>query len=204
MAQPYPRATGGSIALSWAPMDSQGYQDLRQYKEPGATPDQVGRLRTLFGLSLTHHRECIVRTIPGRPFGVAHVPSTSGTRPGPHPIETLLLPMLSNEIPRTVPVFVGPPETDRNARRQMNPDNWSVAPPAHGVDRVLVIDDSWVTGGHAHSVASAFERIGVAARIIVLGRVLDPTRNDHGRYLREHPAEPFDSRRCPIHGEVHA
>ena len=184
-------------------MDSQGYQDLRQYKEPGATPDQIGRLRTLFALSLTRHRECIVRTIPGRPFGVAHVPSTSGMRPGPHPIETQFLAMLSPEIPRTVPVFVGATETDRNARRQVNPDNWSVEPPAEGIDRVLVIDDSWVTGGHARSVASAFQRIGVAARIIVLDRVLDPTRNDHGRYLREHPAEPFDSRRCPLSGEIH-
>lgn len=78
-------ASGGVVPLSWAPMDSQGYQDLRQYKEPSATADQLGRLRTMFALAFSRHTTCIASSDPSRPLGVAHIPSTSGLRPGEHP-----------------------------------------------------------------------------------------------------------------------
>lgn len=194
-------ARGGVVALSWAPMDSQGYQDLRQYKEPMVTPDQLGRLRTMFGLAFTRHAACLVGD-PDLPLSVAHIPSTSGLRPGPHPFEQNFVNMLSPDVPRAQARYVGPVGGARNSRRNLNPDHWEIDLPP-GAGKVLVLDDTWVTGGHAQSVAAAFELRGVAARIVVLGRALDPSRTDHGRFLRSNPAEPFDSSTCPVHREAH-
>jgi hypothetical protein len=196
-------AQGGVVALSWAPMDSQGYQDLWQYKESGATLDQLGRLRTMFALAFTRHSVCIARPDVARPLAVAHVPSTSGTRAGEHPFATYFVSMLDTGVPRAGVRYVGPTGGTKNSRRILAPEHWEVEVPDPAISRVLVLDDTWVSGGHAHSVAAAFERSGVAARVIVLGRALDPSRGDHGAYLRAHPAEPFDSSICPVHRIAH-
>lgn len=195
-------ARGGVVALSWAPMDSQGYQDLRQYKEPTVAPDQLGRLRTMFALAFTRHVGCLARRDAERPLAVAHIPSTSGLRPGPHPFEQNFVNMLSADVPRAQARYVGPVGGSRNSRRNLTPEHWETDLPA-GTGRVLVLDDTWVTGGHAQSVAAAFEQRGVAARIVVLGRALDPSRTDHGSFLRANPPAPFDSSICPVHREAH-
>ena len=195
-------ASGGVVPLSWAPMDSQGYQDLRQYKEPGATDEPVGRLRTMFALAFTRHSGCLAKK-DGGPLAVVHIPSTSGLRSGAHPFELHLMSMVSVNVPRAAARYEGPTDGTRNSRRALTPEHWKLELPPTLVSRVLVLDDTWVSGGHAQSVAAAFEQRGIAARIVVLGRALIPTRNDHGRYLRDHPAEPFDSRVCPVHREIH-
>jgi hypothetical protein len=202
-SSPHQLARGGVIPLSWAPMDSQGYQDLRQYKESSGTPEQIARLKILFALAMKRHGDCIAKPDPSSPVGIAHVPSTSGERQGVHPLAAHVLPMFSPDRPRVTPLYVGPLGGDRNARRFLHPEHWELPDLPASVSRVLVIDDSWVSGGHAQSVGAAFEREGVAARIIVLGRVLDPSRQDQGSYLRAHEAAPFDSAVCPVHRLIH-
>lgn len=196
-------ARGGVVALSWAPMDSQGYQDLRQYKEPTVTPEQLGRLRTMFALAFRRHSVCLAKKDDGSPLAVAHIPSTSGLRPGPHPFEQNFMNMLSADVPRAQARYVGPAGGTRNSRRSLTPEHWEIDLPPTPIGRVLVLDDTWVTGGHAQSVAVAFEQRGVSARIVVLGRALDPSRNDHGTFLRANPPAPFDSSICPVHREAH-
>lgn len=196
-------ASGGVVPLSWAPMDSQGYQDLRQYKEPSATADQLGRLRTMFALAFSRHTTCIASSDPSRPLGVAHIPSTSGLRPGEHPFETHIMSMLASSVPRVSIRYVGSTDGTRNSRRSLDPDQWEIELPPTPLSRVLVFDDTWVSGGHAQSVAAAFEQRGIASRIVVLGRALDPSRNDHGTYLRAHPATPYDSSICPVSRRSH-
>lgn len=193
------------MPLSWAPMNAQGYQDLSQYKEATGTPEQIDRLRILLWLALSKHSGCIIPNGAERPFAVTHVPSTSGQRQGPHPLETHLLSMIAPLRPRATPTYVGPSGGDRNARRVLRPDFWDIdTATLGGAQRVLILDDTWVTGSHAQSIAAAFELRGVQTRIVVLGRALDPTRNDHGGYLTMHLPEPFDSDICPVTRVVHS
>lgn len=198
-----PLARGGVVPLSWAPMDSQGYRDLRMYKEQGTTADQIARLRIMFALAFQRHSHCLARSDSDAPLAVVHVPSTSGTRTGEHPFASHFMSMLGGGIPHAIALYAGPTGGDRNARRALAPEHWHIGLPHAGIKRVLVFDDTWVSGGHAHSVATAFEQQGVAARIVVLGRSLNPSRTDHGAYLRSHPAEPFDSAICPVHRIIH-
>lgn len=202
------------IPLSWAPMpgatgeaarySGQGYLDLSQYKTVEATPAQSRRLRSLFMLAMSKHQRCILPDWPTRTCAIAHVPSTSGLRTGAHPLEELLLGFFHINIPRVNPQYVGQVGGNRNQRRMLNPENWRInSEELQGASRVLILDDAWVTGGHAQSLAAAFARIGVNSRILVLGRVLDPRRDDHGSYLETHPPALFNSDICPVHRVRH-
>ncbi|MEV8337927.1 MAG: hypothetical protein EPO52_15285 [Herbiconiux sp.] len=203
------------VPLSWAPMpegldygthsySGQGYLDLRQYKTPEAVQTQWRRLRSLFILAFAKHSACIVPDSDSRAYAITHVPSTSGQRNGTHPIETLLYGNFRDDRPRVTPEYVGEVGAPRAHRRQLNPSNWRIDPTQmQGAERVLILDDTWVTGGHAQSLAAAFAAIGVSARVIVLGRALDPRRNDHGSYLAEHRPALFDSSICPVHRVQH-
>lgn len=200
----------GVIPLSWAPMaqvegySGQNYSDLLHYKEPDGTPMQQARLRALMWLAFTKHADCLIPEHRTRPFALTHVPSTSGLREGPHPIETNFLSLFDSSVPRVTTEYVGQIGGPRNDRRQLNPGAWQTDPATvEGVERVLIVDDTWVSGGHAQSVAAAFELAGIAARIVILGRALDPSRRDHGNFLRANPAAPFNSAVCPLHRTPH-
>lgn len=205
----YPLARG-VVPLSWAPMapvngySAQGYLDLRQYKEPDYDELQIARLRTLLYLAIAKHAECVLPEYRTRSFAIAHVPSTSGERDGPHPVAERFVTMFSPDAPRVVPEYVGRVGGDRNGRRAFNPANWHIEAEQLGdAGRVLIIDDTWVSGGHAQSLAAAFEGKGIAARTVVLGRAIDPNRTDHGSFLRAHDPQPFDSDVCPVHRVRH-
>jgi len=195
-------ASGGVYPLMWAPMQSQGYQDLRQYKESSATPDQIGRLKALFALALTDHKACLIPRYK-EPFAVAHVPSTSGTRTGTHPLEQHILSMLSATRPRIVPRYVGPSGPDKSNHRRLDPDAWVIPDMPADIHRAILIDDTWVTGSRAQSVASALEARGINTRIIVLGRALDPSRRDHSHYLDSHSPSPYNTDICPVFRSPH-
>ncbi len=182
----------------------QGYVDLRQYKTPQAVPAQWRRLSSLFLLAFSKHGDCLVPDMATRPFALAFVPSTSGLRPGRHPLETMLSPYFKTERPRVQAQYRGDSSLTRGQRRLLNPDIWSLDTDHLGnIDRVLIFDDTWVTGGHAQSLAAAFERIGLTSRIIVLGRAIDPRRKDHGTFLQTHRPGVFDADVCPVHRLAH-
>lgn len=200
----------GVVMLSWAPMSpvngysAQGYMDLRQYKEPSADPNQIVRLQALHYLAIMKHAECVLPGYRSRPFAITHVPSTSGLRPGSHPVADRFVSMFAPTRPRVSPEYIGPVGGDRNQRRLFNPANWQIDLDQLGdADRVLIIDDTWVSGGHVQSLAAAFEGAGIKARAVVLGRALDPSRDDHGAFLRNTAPEPFDSDICPVHRTRH-
>jgi len=199
------------VSFAWAPMaatsgySGQAYLDLRQYKEPGASGEHVARLLGLLLLTFANHSTCLLPAEPGMPYLLAHIPSTRGDRQGEHPIQSHFLSRFRPEIPRVVPEFVGTAGGNRNDRRRLNPDNWHIPLDQVGdAKRALIVEDTWVSGGHAQSVAAAFEQLGIRTRVLVLGRALDPSRKDHGGYLRAHPdPPPFDIRYCPVHRTVH-
>jgi hypothetical protein len=62
-----------------------------------------------------------------------------------------------------------------------------VASPVAGAD-VLVVDDTWVSGGSAQSVAAALKRSGARrVAIVVLGRHVNPADPRAGKFLAALP-----------------
>lgn len=132
-------------------------QMMRTYK--ASPPSQENRVAvlSLMVLAWAHHRSCPA-LLAGVPLtGWATVPSLGG-RQGDHPLRTLWSSIMS--------VTGGEPHEVRmrgqaTARpRAVSADHFAVldtvGPDAH----VLLIDDTWVSGGHTQSAAAALHEAG--------------------------------------------
>ena len=101
------------------------------------------------------------------PTAVAVVPSGQG-RPGAHPLVGLVRACV--ELPLVL-FSVRPAEIHT---RGVNPGWVRVRTPVTGED-VLVVDDTWVSGGSAQSTAAALKAAGARrVAIVVLGRHVNP------------------------------
>jgi hypothetical protein len=147
--------------------------DLRRYKSERAATAEAGpaaaRLRELLATFLTEHGRSVWQAagMTAGPEAVAVVPSGQG-RPGAHPLVSLVL--ACAELP-LVPLAVVAPQAHG---RGVNPGWVRVADRVDGAD-VLVVDDTWVSGGSAQSVAAALKLAGARrVAVVVLGRHVNP------------------------------
>lgn len=163
--------------ILWAPKPDQIYRDLQEYKTTSvANTAARQRLRQLLHDAFRLHSPCIRGNAQPGSTAIAVVPSTRPERQGqPHPLQSLL-----DFFPPSQ-VFLAPqysPDSSRTTgeRRQYRPEDWKVQPDGETVpSHVLVVDDSWVRGGHAQSLAGAYRRAGATqVTVLCIGRVLDP------------------------------
>jgi hypothetical protein len=140
-------------------------RDLWRYK----WDDDVAaaeRLRRILRDFLRDHAGCVQRAarMAGPPGRLAVVPSGQG-RPGGHPLAGLVASCLT--LP-PVRLALGPQPLARG--REIDP-GWVRVDDAVAGESVLVVDDTWVSGGSAQSVAAALKRAGVIrVAVVVLGR----------------------------------
>lgn len=186
----------------WMIPPHQSEHHVRRYKhltQPSHKCLQDLKLMMLAGTWL--HGECIARTA-GWWQVVTFVPSAS--RPGPeHPVAELarqVAPFKLNA--HRILLGIGPgfaAEPDRWPR----PDRFVVPPkfaPVVAGQHVLVVDDTWVSGGKAQSAALALKAAGASAvTIICIGRWLSFRWAEH-RPLIENLTEPYDAVQCPVTG----
>jgi hypothetical protein len=183
------------------PLPSPLYTVLLGYKE---SPVAEARLRfcaivrallRAFLLGDGDRLECAV----GGPIdAVTLVPSTH--RPGPAPLARV--DGLAGDVADALPAARWAPALLQRAHQ---PDAWSpvahmrpdatafTVPPSDPAAlrgaRVLLLDDTYVSGARAQSAAAAFHRAGVRTVIGPLGRVLRPDRVPrHADFLRQHVA----------------
>ncbi|MDA8319491.1 MAG: phosphoribosyltransferase [Actinomycetota bacterium] len=125
------------------------------------------RLLALLTVFLRDHGRCLwLAAGVGRPSHVAVVPSAR-TRPGQHPLASLLAPYL------TLPWAGLAARPGQHPVRELDPDRFLAAPVPRA--RVLLIDDTWTTGATAQSAAMALRRAGArSVVIVVLGRHVGP------------------------------
>jgi hypothetical protein len=146
-------------------------EDLRRYKSDRAAgaPEAAARLRELLAAFLHDAGDGLWREarMSAGPSAVAVVPSGQG-RPGAHPLTGIVrscvdLPVVQLAIvPGVIHI------------RGVDADWLRVTGPVTGAD-VLVVDDTWVSGGSAQSAAVALKLAGAhRVAIIVLGRHVNP------------------------------
>ena len=125
------------------------------------------RLLALLTVFLRDHGRCLwLAAGVGRPSHVAVVPSAR-TRPGQHPLASLLAPYL------TLPWAGLAARPGQHPVRELDPDRFLATPVPRA--RVLLIDDTWTTGATAQSAAMALRRAGArSVVIVVLGRHVGP------------------------------
>ena len=168
------RAAGAQLAdavvpIGYAVKGSQFASDLWRYKwndDQGAAE----RLRPLLRDFLRDHAGCVQHAagMAGPPSRLAIVPSGQG-RPGAHPLAGLVASCLT--LPQ-VRLSAGGQPAARG--REVDP-GWARVDGAVAGESVLVVDDTWVSGGSAQSVAVALKRAGaIRVAVVVLGRHVNP------------------------------
>lgn len=176
-------------------------RDLYNYKDPSAGEQtRFGardRLLSVLFVSLEQHVRCF-----GGLDAIATVPS-SGGRGGDHPVEQMRQ-MFGEGFQQLVLTYVGPAGLDRAQRRVLDPSRFQVDRLAASGQRVLLLDDTWVSGVHMQSAAAALKLAGAAyVAAVPIGRFISPGYGETRAYLADNPPRPFDPAICPISGQVH-
>jgi hypothetical protein len=145
--------------------------DLRRYKSNQAgAAESAARLRDMLAGFLRDDADSVWQAagMTAGPSAVAVVPTGQG-RPGVHPLLGIVrscvdLPMLRlSVVPEVIHV------------RGVTVGWLRADDPVPGAD-VLVVDDTWVSGGSAQSAAAALKLAGAKrVAIVVLGRHVNPT-----------------------------
>jgi predicted amidophosphoribosyltransferase len=172
------------VPVSLYVLNEQLHHVLRGYKDHRveATRRQFqARVAALLARFLHRHGGRIQVAAGLRWDYITTVPS-SGTRVGPHPLETAigLVPWLRKQYRRVLERGQG--ELDH---RQATDHGYRPTEDVNG-HAVLVIDDTFTSGARAQSAASALQLAGAGVvAMVVLGRVIDPTFSDESKALLE-------------------
>jgi hypothetical protein len=159
-------------------------EDLRRYKSDRvAAAEAVAatvRLGEMLAAFLGQYGDSVWAAAGMRdgPTAVAVVPSGQG-RLGPHPLVGVVRSCLALPLVRLTIV----PEEIHT--RGVNPGWARVGDSVTGAD-VLVVDDTWVSGGSAQSVAVALKLAGARrVAVVVLGRHVNPADPRSAAFLAE-------------------
>lgn len=173
---------------------------MRRYKEPRADDGDLLLVTVLAALAL-RHQTCVESLAGLPPRHWATVPSlrSIGTE---HPLRTILLRLLGHQ----TEIRVAPAQAARRAtdsqRREVNPDFYDVLTPVPGGSHIVVIDDTWVSGGHAQSVATALKHAGAKqVSVLAIARWVD-LQKPYPRWTYNNiiETEPFTTDICPWTG----
>lgn len=78
-----------------------------------------------------------------------------------------------------------------------------VADPVPAGAHVVVVDDTWVSGGHAQSAVLAVRAAGAArVSVLALARWLDVSRTETAPHLSSLSGPDFNPRQCPWTGSA--
>ncbi len=157
------------VALSAA--DEQFARDLRVYKNG---PTESVRERHRFGLAavtwrwLAGHEDCVAAAVSVERFPVVTtVPSTSGR--SSHPLQDIVGGLVGATRERYRELIRANPAVE--AGREARADRFQPIAALPTGTPVLLIDDTWTTGGHAQSAAAALKRAGAGpVGVVALGR----------------------------------
>lgn len=186
----------------WMRPPHQSEHHVRRYKHPvQPSPVCLRDLKLMMLAGTLLHGQCIARTV-GWWQVVTFVPSSS--RPGPeHPVAELARQVAAHNLNAQRIVLALGPGIAVEPARWPRPDRFVVPPefvPTVAGRHVLVVDDTWVSGGKAQSASLALKVAGAAAvTIVCIGRWLSYKWDEH-RPLIDSLGEPYDAMRCPVTG----
>jgi hypothetical protein len=188
------RLADATAFLTYAVPGRQSGYVMRGYK---ARPP-IGEHRTIVALvavlGLTQHSSCAGRLAAAPVTHWAVVPSLPA-RPGEHPLR----PIVRTTAPGTELPLSAASSTPNP--RSVDPQHFragaAVPPGAH----VLIIDDTWVGGGHAQSAVLAARRAGASCvSVLVLARWLNEDYGSNARFLAGLTGRDYDPGLCPWTG----
>lgn len=173
---------------------------MHRYKESQANNGDVLLVTALAALAFRHHA-CVGSLANIPPQNWATVPSLRriGTE---HPLRTILLQLLGQKTEIQVAAAMAAHHGSDSQRREINPDFYDVVTPVPSGSHILLIDDTWVSGGHAQSVAIALKDAGAhQVSVLAIARWVD-LQKPYPRWTYNNIIEPapFAMDTCPWTG----
>jgi orotate phosphoribosyltransferase len=112
-----------------------------------------------------------------------------------HPLHALASPMMANLPEVTLTAAADVPE---HRRRLFCPDHYRAGSQVPSGAHVLVIDDTWTSGGHAQSVALAVRKAGAEkVSILNLARYFKEGYGDNAKFVAKYLTRDYDPLICP-------
>jgi hypothetical protein len=181
------------VPISYAVKGTAFGAALWRYKS-WPVPDAGARelLQALLLVFLRDHGPCVRRSAGmTAPTHLAVVPTGYG-RTGPHPLLTLSAPYLRLPL---APLVIRPGTQGRD----LDPARFAAGPAVSGA-RVLLLDDTWVSGASAQSAAAALKLAGARhVAVVVLGRHLDPADPRSRPLATRLTPGPYSPVKCAVH-----
>ena len=169
---------------------SQAGRLMYAYKAHGATSYQL--VSSLMTYAVVAHWDCVAMRAGSCPDGWAFVPSLAG-RQGTHPLA-----QIASQFMGSVPNVLVIANTVTGGARDFNPEHFTVPPTT--AQHVLLLDDTWTTGGHLQSASAALKAAGVERVTgLAVARWLDLNWATTKSFIDNLPAS-FDPALCPYTG----
>jgi hypothetical protein len=185
------------LAYAWEGQTQLGKDVYRYKRDRGeAAATAIGNLAALLYTFGALHAYCPGRRLGGAVTAKVVMPSLRGN-PG-----VTLAQMGEQFLPRWPSIQVTATGNYGNAGRSLDPDHFRVAPHddlfnAH----VLVLEDTWVTGGHSQAIAVALKRAGAAiVTVLPMCRLLDPGWPTSATYSQSDRRRHWSPDICPVTG----
>ncbi len=181
------------VPISYAVKGTPLAADLWQYKSWSApSPAARTSLLALLLIFLHDHGACVwSQARMAGPDRLAVVP-TGGGRPGPHPLLGLVSPYLRLARAR-LDIRPG------TQGRELDVNRFRADRSADG-GRVLLLDDSWVSGASAQSAAAALKLAGARhVALVVLGRHVDPADPQTRPWAARLRSGAYEMSACAVH-----
>ncbi len=180
----------------WTGLES--FDREKSYKNPWGTPQQRMQLAALYSRVLHEHGTCI-RAKAGMDWDTVTIVPSSGARTGPHPLENVV-----SMAPAVGPLYR--PLLARGAEaithNQASDGGYQVTTPVAG-RRIVLVDDTFTTGGRVQSAASALQRAGATVvAAVVAGRIINPTYGTSEALWAKQRAKAFRFDQCCLCADV--
>lgn len=182
----------GFLTYAWP--GTQAGKVMRSYKATSPVPTAVQNVTMILAYGVVAHQDCYTHPSHGPFTSWATVPSLPA-KAGTHQLNAIAQQFLS-EIPmvsiRGANPLAGKP-------RGFEPDNF-VVESASG--HVLLLDDTWASGGHVESAAAALKAAGATfVSTLVVARWLEPNYGGTQAFITTHLTSDYDPDICPLTGK---
>ena len=167
--------------VSYAIKSSQAGQDMYRYKGMQPSVQAVRNVQLLLEHGLRHLR-CVNQIVGTNVQAVSVMPSRSHYQSG---AASQLQKLCALRLPAGLPTVRIEPVAGATSDRKVDPDSFRVPVPVRW-PHVLLIDDTWVSGGTVMSAVGALRAAGAAeVSSLVLARWLDPSYRATPELIRE-------------------
>lgn len=183
--------------LGYATSTGQSGMIMRRYKDQVPPPGALRAVTLVTVYGLLRHLQCATHPVHGPVDAWATIPSLSG-RTGKHPFESIVEPLFARG---TMPRTELTPRPGATKARQVT--DAFIAPGEVAGRHVLLLDDTWASGGNAESAALALKSAGARCiTTLVTARWLEKSWASTTDFVSSIIGTDYNPDICPFSGAL--